>query len=387
MIRCAFLTLLAFACIVSAHGQWKLQDGHTTADLRGVHALGRGIVWVSGSHGTVSLWLRTTDGGGNWQHCVTPPAAEELDFRAIQAFDENTALVMSSGPGDQSRLYKTTDGCQTWRLVFSNPSKDDMWDALRIGDKSDGGVLIGQPVDGKFAIYETHDSGDTWAAWGNSSYHAKSAERVRQAPAKKGEIIFTSGNSAVDLIGRNQFAFVTGGLGGPRVLLTDPRDPFDNGVTWNFAVTRLPFPSTQDGGAFSIADRPVNTYGGTDFMVVGGNSLSPNLMGSCVFLPHREERYLGKLLVLGREQQKVVQSRTPPHGWRSSVAYDNKSNVWLAVGPNGTEISTNDGLDWSALKPTQQEASDADQHWYSLSLPFAVGDHGRIGLLETALRR
>jgi hypothetical protein len=36
-----------------------------------------------------------------------PPGAEKLDFRGIQAFDENI-IAMSSGPGDQSRLYKTT---------------------------------------------------------------------------------------------------------------------------------------------------------------------------------------------------------------------------------------------------------------------------------------
>ena len=67
--------------------------------------------------------LRTEDGGYLWQTCAIPPGAEKLDFRGVQAFDENTAIVMSSGPGDQSRLYKTTDGCQTWKLLFTNPGQ------------------------------------------------------------------------------------------------------------------------------------------------------------------------------------------------------------------------------------------------------------------------
>ena len=68
----------------------------------------------------MGLWNRRhvsppEDGGYLWQGCAIPPGAEKLDFRGIQAFDENTAIVMSSGKGDLSRLYKTTDGCRTWK--------------------------------------------------------------------------------------------------------------------------------------------------------------------------------------------------------------------------------------------------------------------------------
>ena len=102
----------------AAPAQWQIQTAPTTADLRGIHALGNGIAWASGSEGTV---LRTTDDGAHWQRCATPPDADHLDFRGIQAFDASTAIVMSSGKGPLSRLYKTTDACQTWKLVFTNP--------------------------------------------------------------------------------------------------------------------------------------------------------------------------------------------------------------------------------------------------------------------------
>jgi photosystem II stability/assembly factor-like uncharacterized protein len=86
------------------HAQFDMEESHTTASLRGIAVAGPGIAWASGSGGTVR---RTEDGGYLWQICTTPPDAEKLDFRAIQAFDANTAFVMSSGKGHLSRVYKT----------------------------------------------------------------------------------------------------------------------------------------------------------------------------------------------------------------------------------------------------------------------------------------
>ena len=63
------------------------------------------------------------------------------------------------------------------------------------------------------------------------------------------------------------------------------------------------------------------------------------------------------------------------------------TKTWITVGPNGTDISTDDGRNWRALKPSATDTPDADQHWNALSLPFVAGPHGRIGLLNsTALQ-
>src|ERR1700733_4562663 len=161
------LLLLAFLFAApAARAQFDMEESHTTASLRGVHNVGAGVAWASGTNGTV---LRTEDGGYLWQNCTIPPGAEKLDFRGIQAFDANTAIVMSSGPGDQSRIYKTTDGCQTWKLLFTNPDKDGFWDNLRfenpnpqLREHTRRGVLIGDPVEGRFAIFISSDLGNTW---------------------------------------------------------------------------------------------------------------------------------------------------------------------------------------------------------------------------------
>src|SRR5271156_6997854 len=109
------LFLTAILATKKIQAQWDIEESHTTASLRGIHNVGGGVAWASGSNGTV---LRTEDGGYLWQTCAVPPDAEKLDFRGIQAFDANTAIVMSSGKGDLSRLYKTTNACQTWTLLF-----------------------------------------------------------------------------------------------------------------------------------------------------------------------------------------------------------------------------------------------------------------------------
>jgi photosystem II stability/assembly factor-like uncharacterized protein len=88
---------------------WQMQNSGTTAGLRGIHSVDGTVAWASGTGGTV---LRTTDGGAHWEPCTVPDAATDgatLDFRGVHAWDAQTAIVMASGPGEKSRLYKTKD--------------------------------------------------------------------------------------------------------------------------------------------------------------------------------------------------------------------------------------------------------------------------------------
>jgi hypothetical protein len=73
---------------------------------------------------------------------------------------------------------------------------------------------------------------------------------------------------------------------------------------------------------------------------------------------------------------------TLPHGFRSGVVYDDKVKTWIAVGPNGTDVSTDDGQNWKPLKPAAGAIADGDKGWNAVSLPFLVGPKGRIGLFD-----
>jgi photosystem II stability/assembly factor-like uncharacterized protein len=382
-MRTILLAALLTLSTTTARAQFILQDSHTTASLRGIHSLGNGVAWASGTEGTI---LRTTDQGATWRRCATPPDAEKLYFRGIQAFDQNTAIVMSSGKGDLSRLYKTTDGCETWKLVFTNPDPDGFWGAIQFQFHDgpspnyryfNGGVLVGDPVGGRFTIFKSNDYGNNWKPLGQDEKY----QSIPPALARTGESLFAASNTSVTATADDDaFALVTGGKGGARLVFPEWHgwgwgyDDFHGRYT--FSDIKLPIPSSETSGAFSVASRRTSSdRNRMDLMVVGGDYKNPQV-GTALFVRHSVP-YYEKLFA-----PRVVVSATPPHGYRSSVAYDATTKTWITVGPNGTDISRDDGRNWTALKPTAQDAADADKNWNALSLPFVVGPKGRIGKLR-----
>ena len=75
----AMLLISILVGTAAAQSPWEMQDSHTKAGLRGIHAVDAQVAWASGTGGTI---LRTIDGGTNWTKCAVPPDAEKLDVRA-----------------------------------------------------------------------------------------------------------------------------------------------------------------------------------------------------------------------------------------------------------------------------------------------------------------
>jgi hypothetical protein len=160
-----------------------------------------------------------------------------------------------------------------------------------------------------------------------------------------------------------------------------PAQKCPKGYRWS-ALEKLPIERTgESNGVFSLGLKNVQDPNAPIAMVVvGGDYLKPNSQGGAAYgVPDNE----GDEGSAGRDWQAA---QTPPHGYRSSVAYDPQQKLWITVGPNGTDISRDDGKNWTPLKPSGYDPPDADKNWNALSLPFVVGPHGRIGKLEnTAL--
>jgi hypothetical protein len=392
MSRLVFFVVFLFAGLSSTHAQWQIEESHTTSDLRGIHALGNGIAWASGTEGTV---LRTTDDGALWQRCAPPPDAEALDFRGIQAFDADTAVVMSSGKGDLSRLYKTTDGCVTWKLVFTNPDNDGFFDALSFSGADhivfgnpwlsgpvqhpdierhvlhDCGYLLGDPVDGSFRTFHTCDRGSTWLS---------SPDKF---VAKGGEAAFAASNQSLVTNELDRILFVTGGSVA-RLRFSDSGCELDG--LWcyhSYPTVNLPLAHGNEySGAFAMAILPDYSYGPQfkypyTVVIVGGDYKQPETTDGVAATVY----FVGPRSFLGHPAAARA-AHTPPHGYRSAVTYDVASKTWITVGPNGTDISTDDGRNWRALKPSATDTPGADRDWNALSLPFVVGPHGRIGKLN-----
>jgi len=325
------LTAVGLALAAQVSLTWQLSESGSTASFRGI-SQASGAVWVSGTHGTVLRKL----GEGAWQPCGVPPGAEKLDFRAIHAFDANHALVLSIGPGEQSRLYNTVDGCATWRQVMANRDPKGFWDGLIFAGPKHG-LILGDPVDGRFTILRSDDGGEHWAPDTDPGLAA--------LPDEGG---FAASNTSLVINPETGTEYLgTGGPSGPRVLIR-------SGAKW----TAVPVPligGSVAAGVFSLAFRD-----GLHGVAVGGNYEKPaETAGTAAFTRDGGKSWIAAVGL--------------PGGYRSAVGYDAVRQMWVAVGPNGADSSVDDGKTWVRF--------DSSNTWNALSLPWAVGPKGKIGKL------
>jgi photosystem II stability/assembly factor-like uncharacterized protein len=188
--RRAFIFAILLVTI-SAQAQLsrQTQPSHTTENLRGVSAVSPQVAWASGTHGT---YLRTTDAGRTWLSAQVPDATT-LDFRGVVAFSTNEAFLMSSGPGDQSRIYHTTDAGQHWQLQFTNSNPKAFFDSIAFWDHTHG-IVLGDPIPDesgqpKFQLLMTSD-GQTWTPIPPSQL----------PPALEGESAFAASNTCLAIL-------------------------------------------------------------------------------------------------------------------------------------------------------------------------------------------
>lgn len=257
-------------------------------------------------------------------------------------------MVLSAGPGDQSRVYETKDGCSHWTEMIRNSDKDGFWDAMVFqfwsvvvpGDLKNA-IVIGDPLHGRFYTM-TPNSEHGWAVADAS------------CAARPSEAAFAASNSSVFVFGSQQYIIVTGGTGGPRALLSPLLAKRD--VAQGCLDVALPLAGgSESAGAFSVFFRD-DQHGVT----VGGDYKKPNeSSGTAAFTTDGGQHWTA--------------ASKPPHGYRSAVALDPRTRVWIAVGTNGSDISKDDGKTWQHLD---------DGNWNALSLPYVVGPKGSIGKLR-----
>ena len=94
------------------------------------------IVWVSGANGMVG---RSIDGGASFKWNKVDGFAK-TDFRDIEAFDANTAIIM--GIDTPAVILKTIDGGITWKIVFQDKRPGMFLDAMEFFNAKSG-VAIG----------------------------------------------------------------------------------------------------------------------------------------------------------------------------------------------------------------------------------------------------
>jgi photosystem II stability/assembly factor-like uncharacterized protein len=334
------LLLLVFSSPAEAQW-WEVQTSGVDTNLRGVSAAStpdtKGapmtVVWASGSNGVI---LRSVDAGRTWRrlHVV---GGDALDFRGIVAFNASTAYVMSIGEGEKSRIYKTTDGGETWNLQYIGDRKEFFLDSIACLSELHC-LAISDPVDGKFFLLATTD-GEHWNPLSND----------KMPLALPAEGAFAASNTCLALSGEEIFF----GTGGPAARVFHSADA---GHTWTVAETPIAH-GNASSGIFSIASTD-----GKQVVVVGGDYKDPKRASDVA--AYSDD---------GGKSWKLSEQR--PGGYRSSVAHAKESLV-VAVGPNGEDFSDDFGVHWKHAGTLNLNAlSNLLGH-----MVWGVGPNGTIGL-------
>ena len=311
--------------------------------LQAVSAAENGVVWVSGLEGTYG---RSLDSGESWRPGIVP-GAEKLEFHDVHAVDANTAYLLSSGTGDQSRIYKTTDGGASWSLQLVNPDSEGFFDCFAFWD-AEHGLLYGDSVGGELVVLETSD-GEKWTRLPKESL----------PDARPGEGGFAASGTCLVTVGES-IAYVGTGAGSSRVLRTRNR-----GRSWEAFDTPI-VSATETTGITSLS-----FWDEENGIAAGGDIAAPDA---------RQENVA--ILSDGGRSARLTTSSTFP-GAIYGVAHvpGTSPPIVVAVGPKGASYSLDAARTWVSLSE--------DSYWSvgfeSSGLGWMVGPDGRIARLE--LRR
>src|SRR5581483_3765902 len=104
---------------------------------------------------------------------------------------------------------KTTDGCHTWTLLFKNPDNDGFFDAIHssLTTELSRSWVLGDPVNGQFALFEISDTGKRATRQENVG--------LKASPDQQGA--FAASNSSLFRLANGNLIFASGGAAGAKV--------------------------------------------------------------------------------------------------------------------------------------------------------------------------
>ena len=322
---------------------WEPQVSGTEARLQAVSIVDANVVWAGGTGGT---YVVTTDGGATWRRGIVP-GADTLEFRDVHGVDARTAYLLSAGPGAASRIYRTTDGGATWTLLFINPEPEGFFDCFDFWDAAHG-LAFSDSIEGRLYLLVTED-GATWTRLPTETL----------PPALPGEGAFAASGTCVVTRPGGHVWVGTGASGAAARVFHSA----DYGRTWTVAETPI-VSDTPSSGIYSLAFRDARhgaalggDYARRDTLLT--RTVATTDDGGATWTPGGAAPLRGA--VFGAAY--VPGTATP---------------TLLAVGPDGSAFSTDNGRTWTRI--------DSENYWSVAALgpdaAWAVGPEGRIARLK-----
>lgn len=308
-------------------------DSRVESSFRGLSVVNQKVVWVSGTGGTV---LRTIDGGKNWEN-ISVPNMEKIDFRDVEGFNKNIAIVM--GIASPARFYKTTDGGQNWKLVYFDDREGVFFDGMSFWNKNDG-IAFSDPVDGQHLLIRTTDGSDTWHEIPKEGFPHK----------LNPEFGFAASGTGIPVQGRKTVWLGMGGVKS-RVFKSE-----DGGMNWSVAETPVVH-GGQSTGIYSVAFK--NKKVGIS---VGGDYTNQSIKNTMAYTND------------GGATWHLPEKQT--HQYRECVAHY-RGKIFFAVGPSGFDMTTDNGKNWH---PHYWEVNNLTAVAFAKrsNVGFAVGKGGQI---------
>jgi photosystem II stability/assembly factor-like uncharacterized protein len=329
------LLLLSFQGYTQTVTLKQLSTG-TNTSLRGISVVSDHVAWVSGSNGFVA---RTVNGGADWKW-MQPKGFENLDFRDIEAFDDQKAIIVNAG--SPAFVLMTMDGGQSWTQTYVNRDSAVFLDGMDFWDNQNG-IIFGDPIHNKLQLLKTVNGG---ASWQDISDNLK-------PEMKLGEAGFAASGTSIKVLDKGKAWIVTGGS------VSNIYYSKDYGKSWSKYACPI-LQGENSTGAFSI-----DLIDANNGIVVGGDYM-------------KDKENVNNVLLTNNGGKSWVRPKVPVHGYRSSVSYLNKTTS-VAVGTSGVDISRNSGLTW-------QHVSDANLNAVKKAktgkLVLLAGNNGQIYALE-----
>lgn len=315
----------------------------TPTSLRGLSVVNDNVLWVSGSKGKVG---RSLNAGKNW-NWITVKGFENVEFRDIEAFDANNAVIMAAG--SPAYILKTNDGGESWKIVFEDRRPEMFLDAMDFANFQKG-MVIGDPINGHAFVAVTDNSGNTWTELSPADHGID---------LDSGEAFFAASGSNIRYFADGEYRIVSGGTKS-RLHAKHKQDALD----------LLQGKMSTGANSIDIYDGGIPRQPGKRMVIVGGDFMADSIReGNCLYSTNG-----------GKTWKKPV---IPPNGYRSSVEFIGKKDL-IACGLNGIDYSDNGGKTWHAISTEGFHVVKIARIGTSI---YLAGGNGRVARLQLKANR